>query len=213
MPDDLFFARQVAKAADLNLHEIIIRPNVVQLLPQMVDILDEPIGDGAAINAYLICKSAREHGAKVLLSGMGADEIFGGYRRHYACMLAARYRLLPGYIRQDLIEPLVNLLPVAGRERGYRTFRWAKRFVKFASLNEEEAFHRSYAFFARNDMQQVINRDLSVEINEVLSHHAEVYARGSGHDQVNRMCHTDLNLFLPGLNLAIHRQGVNGGLD
>ena len=202
MPDDLFFARQVAKAADLNLHEIIIRPNVVQLLPQMVDILDEPIGDGAAINAYLICKSAREHGAKVLLSGMGADEIFGGYRRHYACMLAARYRLLPGYIRQDLIEPLVNLLPVAGRERGYRTFRWAKRFVKFASLNEEEAFHRSYAFFARNDMQQVMNRDLSVEINEVLSHHAEVYARGSGHDQVNRMCHTDLNLFLPGLNLA-----------
>jgi asparagine synthase (glutamine-hydrolysing) len=43
-----------------------------------VAILDEPIGDAAAINAYLICKAARGRGIKVLLSGMGADELFGG---------------------------------------------------------------------------------------------------------------------------------------
>src|SRR5262249_9188404 len=69
MPDDLSYARQVAKSADLNLHEILIRPDIAQLLPRMVEILDEPIGDGAAINAYLICGSARELGIKVLLSG------------------------------------------------------------------------------------------------------------------------------------------------
>jgi asparagine synthase (glutamine-hydrolysing) len=202
MPDDLSFARQVAKAADLNLHEIVIRPDIAQLLPRMVDILDEPIGDGAAINAYLICKSARELGIKVLLSGMGADEIFGGYRRHYACMLATRYRLLPSSIREKLIEPLVDLLPVAGRERGYRTFRWAKRFVKFASLSEEEAFHRSYAFFGRSDLQCILDRDLSREVDSVLAHHAAIYAQGPQRDQINRMCHADLRLFLPGLNLA-----------
>jgi asparagine synthase (glutamine-hydrolysing) len=202
MPDDLSFARQVAKAADLNLHEILIRPDIAQLLPRMVDILDEPIGDGAAINAYLICKSARELGIKVLLSGMGADEIFGGYRRHYACMLATRYRLLPSLIRDKLIEPLVDMLPAAGRERGYRTFRWAKRFVKFASLSEEEAFHRSYAFFGRTDLQRVLGRDLSREVDSVLSHHAAIYAQGPQRDQINRMCHADVRLFLPGLNLA-----------
>jgi len=202
MPDDLSYARQIAKSADLNLHEILIKPDLVDMLPRIVEILDEPIGDGAAINAYLICKSARHLGIKVLLSGMGADEIFAGYRRHYACMLAARYRRIPAFIRSGLIEPMVDLLPAASRQKGYRTSRWAKRFVKFASLPEEQAFHRSYALFGRNDLTVMSNRNFSPEIERVFSHHAAIYAQGSRRDQINRMCHADVRLFLSGLNLA-----------
>ena len=58
--------------------------------------LDEPIGDPAAINTLLMCEAARERGVKVMLSGMGADELFGGYRKHLACLLASRYSRLPG---------------------------------------------------------------------------------------------------------------------
>jgi asparagine synthase (glutamine-hydrolysing) len=202
MPDDLSFARQVAKAADLCLHEILVRPDLAQMLPRMVETLDEPIGDGAAINAYLICKSAREKGIKVLLSGMGADEIFAGYRRHFACMAASRYRMIPSFVRRGLIEPVVDLLPAAGRNRGYRTFRWAKRFVKFAGLSEEEAFHRSYAFLGRIELPRVLNRDLSSEVEEVFSRNADIYTQGPKGDQINRMCQADVRLFLPGLNLA-----------
>jgi asparagine synthase (glutamine-hydrolysing) len=136
------------------------------------------------------------------LSGMGADEIFAGYRRHYACMAAARYRMIPPLVRRALIEPAVNSLPAAGRNRGYRTFRWAKRFIKFAGLNEEEAFHRSYAFLGRSDLQHVLSRDLRREVDDVFSRHAEIYAQGPANDPINRMCQADLRLFLPGLNLA-----------
>ena len=202
MPDDLLYARQVAKMADVNLHEIVIRPDLAEMLPRMVQTLDEPIGDGAAINAYLICKGARDLGIKVLLSGMGADEIFAGYRRHYACMLAARYRRLPGFVRGGLIEPLMDVLPAAGRARGYRTLRWAKRFTTFASLPEEQAFLRSYAFLGRDDLSSVLNKDFSREVERVFDHHAEIYAQGPLDDQVNRMCQTDVRLFLSGLNLA-----------
>ena len=66
------------------------------MLPKMVDILDEPIGDPAAINTFLMCQAARERGVKVILSGMGADELFGGYRKHLACLMASRYDRLPG---------------------------------------------------------------------------------------------------------------------
>ncbi len=52
------------------------------MLPRIVDVLDEPIGDPAAINTLLMCEAARERGVKVMLSGMGADELFGGYRKH-----------------------------------------------------------------------------------------------------------------------------------
>jgi asparagine synthase (glutamine-hydrolysing) len=202
MPDDLVHAREVAKLAKVNLHEIVIRPDLAEMLPRMVRTLDEPIGDGAAINAYLICKGATDLGIKVLLSGMGADEIFAGYRRHYACMLAARYRRLPSFVRGGLIEPLTNLLPAAGRDRGYRTLRWAKRFTTFAGLPEEQAFLRSYAFLGRDDLSVVLNDDFSDEIARVFGHHAEIYSQGPSDDQINRMCQADVRLFLSGLNLA-----------
>ena len=96
MPDDAVYARKVAKRFGIDLHEIEISPDIVDLLPRMVDILDEPIGDPGAINTVLMCEAARERGVKVILSGMGADELFGGYRKHLACLMAGRYHRLPG---------------------------------------------------------------------------------------------------------------------
>ena len=90
MPDDAAYARQVASGLGIKLHEIEIAPDVVDMLPRMVDVLDEPIGDAAAINTVLICQAARDAGVKVRLSGMGADELFAGYRKHYAALLAGR---------------------------------------------------------------------------------------------------------------------------
>jgi asparagine synthetase B (glutamine-hydrolysing) len=71
--------------------------------------LDEPIGDPAAINSYLICTAAREAGVKVLLSGMGADELFGGYRKHAANLLASRYQALPSALRRPIPRRLDRL--------------------------------------------------------------------------------------------------------
>ena len=99
MPDDAVYARKVARQFGIDLHEIELSPDIVDLLPRMVDILDEPIGDPAAINTLLMCEAARERGVKVLLSGMGADELFGGYRKQLACLMASRYRRLPGAVR------------------------------------------------------------------------------------------------------------------
>ncbi|MGH3991147.1 MAG: asparagine synthase (glutamine-hydrolyzing), partial [Pseudonocardiaceae bacterium] len=95
MPDDLRYARQVAARFGVDLHEIEIAPNVLDLLPHLTYHLDEPIGDPAAINTFLICSAAREAGVKVMLSGMGADELFAGYRKHLANVLALRYQGLP----------------------------------------------------------------------------------------------------------------------
>jgi len=205
MPDDLFYARKVAAANGVKLHEIEIAPDVVETLPQIVGFLDEPIGDAAAINAYLICKAAREAGVKVLLSGMGADELFGGYRKHLAGLIAARYRRLPAFIRKGLVRPIVDRLPVASKTRGYRSVRFAKRFLSFADMAEEAAFRRSYTHYDVPDFHQLLNPDLYGSVDQLVNEHAEIYseyANGRSADQVNSMCYTDLRHFLPGLNLA-----------
>jgi asparagine synthase (glutamine-hydrolysing) len=102
MPEDEKYAKQVAQQFHFDHHEIEIVPEIIKVLPEIVYTLDEPIGDPAAISTYLISKEARKRGVKVLLSGMGADEILFGYRRQKATLIAQRFRQLPNFIRSPL---------------------------------------------------------------------------------------------------------------
>jgi asparagine synthase (glutamine-hydrolysing) len=201
MPDDAVYARKVASRFGLKLHEIEIDPDVARLLPRVVEALDEPIGDPAAINTILICEAARSAGAKVLLSGMGADELFGGYRKHLACLAAARYQRLPSSVR-SMVRPTVERLPVAVGNRGLRPTRWAKRFLTFAELAEEPAFRRSYTLYDTHGLARLVGPDLSDCVAVIADEHRRVYEDTSLSDHVNRMCLADTRLFLPGLNLA-----------
>ncbi len=202
MPDDAIYARKVAAQYGIALHEIEIAPDVAELLPRMIDILDEPNGDPAAINTVLICEAARAAGVKVLLSGMGADELFGGYRKHLACVTAERYQHLPQALRNRAIRPAVDRLPVAIGERGLRPARWAKRFLTFADLPEEAAFRRSYTLYDAAGLTSLVGPDLAPFVDDVIDEHREVYEDSTLADHVNRMCLADARLFLPGLNLA-----------
>ncbi len=202
MPDDAVYARKMAAHLGIRLHEIEISPDVVDMLTRVVDILDEPIGDPAAINTVLMCQAAREAGVKVVLSGMGADELFGGYRKHLACLLAARYQTVPESIRRRVVAPGVDRLPVAAGGRGLRYTRWAKRFLSFAELPEEAAFRRSYSLYDPDEIVALLDPEMAPVVHEVLDAHRRLYADGQLADHVNRMCLTDTRLFLPGLNLA-----------
>ncbi len=202
MPDDAIYARKVAQQFGIDLHEIEIAPDVVELLPRIVDILDEPIGDPAAINTLLMCDAARDAGVKVLLSGMGADELFGGYRKHLACVMGAQYQRLPGALRNGLVGPAVRRLPVTVNGRGLRYARWAKRFQTFADLPEETAFRRSYTMYDGDQLAGLLSPDLEPYVGKLLAEHSDIYHDTTLDDHVNRMCLADSRMFLPGLNLA-----------
>lgn len=201
MPDDLKYARIVAEKFGVDLHEIEIAPQVLDLLPKMTYHLDEPIGDPAAINTFLICTAAREAGVKVMLSGMGADELFAGYRKHLANTIAVRYQKVPSALRRP-VRSVVDRLPVATANRGYRSVRFAKRFLSFAELPEETAFRRSYTMYDHAELTALLNPDLRATVDDVLTEHADTYHDNELSDFVNRMCLADSRLFLPGLNLA-----------
>ena len=103
VPDDLGYARRLSKELDLDNHERVLKPEIVELLPKLVWHLDEPIADPAAITTYMICSAGSER-LTVILSGMGADEIFAGYPRHLAAQLTRPADLLP----RGLAEPFAR---------------------------------------------------------------------------------------------------------
>jgi asparagine synthase (glutamine-hydrolysing) len=212
MPDDQKYAKIVARHLNADYQEIVLEPNVAELLPKLIYHLDEPIADSASINTYLICKMAKQSGTTVLLSGMGADELFAGYRKHLSVKVASLYRCVPALLRHAVIEPLVNMLPVANEKGGFRLFRWAKRFIKFASLPDFEAFVGSYAYYSEPELRAL----LSPEFQEVaMKSYAESYpirrheevrqallSRQPKLDLVTLMCAIDTKLFLTSLNLT-----------
>ena len=101
------------------------------MLPTLVEHYGEPFASSSAIPTYYVARETRQH-VTVALNGDGGDECFAGYERYAAMRLAERYRRMPALLREQAIEPLVNLLPSSELRRG--RVRDVKRFMRAASL-------------------------------------------------------------------------------
>lgn len=201
MPDDEKYADTVARIYHLDHNVIKISPNILKDFPAMVRTLDEPIGDPAAINSYMICKAAREKGVKVLLSGMGADEIFFGYRRQKATLLAIKFNTLPQFVKSAATK-LVGILPVKVFGKGFKLGRWAKRFLTFAMLPVDQAYMRSYSYYDANELRDLLKDDYESAIEAVNKEHKRIFESKFKDDLVNRICNIDIHMFMLGLNLT-----------
>lgn len=201
MPDDEKYADLLARKFQLDHNVIRITPNILRDLPQMVRTLDEPIGDPAAINTYLICKAARDKGVKVLLSGMGADEFYFGYRRQKATLLAMKYNKLPGFLR-SIVASVVKLMPVKIGNKAFKLGRWAKRFISFTNMPIDETYMRSYSYYHPEDLKQLLAPQYRSAVDQIREEHREIFRSAYQGDTVNQICHTDIQLFMLGLNLT-----------
>jgi asparagine synthase (glutamine-hydrolysing) len=201
MPDDEKFANELANSFDFNHNVIKISPDILHDLPKIVRTLDEPIGDPAAINTYLICNAARKKGVKVLLSGMGADEIFFGYRRQKATLMALRFNKLPGVIKLLIIKT-VDLMPVRVFGHGFRFGRWAKRFIGFSNMPIGQAYMRSYSYYDSQELKELLTPAYWSAIDLINDEHQSIFDSKFHHDPINKICHTDIHMFMLGLNLT-----------
>jgi asparagine synthase (glutamine-hydrolysing) len=108
--EDLPYARRTARALGVQLHEIKLDASrMASDLERMVFQLDEPLADPAALNVLYISQLARQHGVKVLLSGLGGDDLFAGYRRHRALSLERYWSALPAPARSGLRQLTAQL--------------------------------------------------------------------------------------------------------
>ena len=129
---DLPYAQCVAKQLHVDLHVGHVGSEIASGLEWMVQQLDEPLADFAALNAFFIARVAREHGIKVLLSGAGGDDLFTGYRRHRALGLDVIWDNLPVRLRRFAAAIGRNL---PGRPPSVRQ---AAKLLNAAGLNGDE---------------------------------------------------------------------------
>lgn len=140
--DDLPYAKAVAKHLGVSLNVVEAKPDIMKYLSWMIYHLDEPQADPAPLNVSLICKMAREKGIKVLFSGAGGDDVFSGYRRHYAIKLEKYWSWLPQNARR-LLKGTTARLPKSNP----RLRRLSKMFA-YADVSSNERL-LSYFYWIR----------------------------------------------------------------
>jgi asparagine synthase (glutamine-hydrolysing) len=199
--DDPEVPQRLARKLGCEHYEIMVEPDVVGLLPDLTWHMDEPTADPAIITAYLVCREARKN-ATVLLSGVGGDEIFAGYRKHVAHSWAEEYRRVPGFARSTAERALLSLPSMRGtRIKG--SLRLAKKMARSAALNPAEAFIRNGTYL---DVQQ--KTDLYALESPQLAggnpadQHLAAFDKVRTANFLNQMLYLDTKIFMPTLNLT-----------
>ncbi len=160
--------------------------------------LDDPVADPAALATLVICEAARPT-TTVLLSGIGAEELFAGYPRHRAALLGEHYQRIPRWLRAEVVEPLAARLPAGRPGRLLGPSRKARKFVRGASLPFEERYLSFSSYFDGAETAALVPGAAGID---PWDRHRTVLERTRGQHPLRRMTHLDLLTFLPSLNLA-----------
>ena len=195
---DVVHAREVARHLGVELIEVPTDAELIDELPEMLWSLDEPCADFAALQTWLLAGKARDTGIKVLLSGVGGDDLFTGYGRHIAATIYALLRGAPG--ARSLAASVLGLWrPTSVRGRRLH------RLGTLLSMEENEMLYEAMTFssLTAKDRVSLISRDLRDRISSGgrPAAFARSLAATSGMHPVERMLDLELNGFLPDLNL------------
>lgn len=205
-------AREIARYIGTEHTEIVVDPrNVLSILDDVFRSLDEPFGDSSAVASFIVAREARRH-VKVALSGDGADEVFGGYRKYQGELYAGLYHCLPEAWRRLLIAPLVSRLPEGKHAKLLERFRRLKRFVAVAD-RERAARHAGWAEqLTDNELDHLFGARADASTLESIV--AGIQRDNVSSDPVNTLLATDVELVLPGdMLVKVDRTSMANGLE
>jgi asparagine synthase (glutamine-hydrolysing) len=190
--NELPYARQVAKAFNTDHREILVQPDVASLLPQLLWHMDEPVADAAFITTYLVSKFARED-VTVILSGVGGDELFGGYTRYLDQHYRRLYQRIPQFVRRGVIDPIARRLPSDRHSRVLNKLRLAKAFLLADALQFEGRYRTFMEVFTAAD-RNLLMRDKVEEFDDCIM---RAFDGTSARDPLRRLMDVDLATQMP----------------
>lgn len=209
---ELPYARLVSERFGTQHVEEIVTADAAQSLDDLVTFFDEPFADPSAIPTMCVSKLARKH-VKVVLSGDGGDEAFGGYKRYAHDLREAAVRnWMPGILRRSLVRPLARVWPKAD---------WLPRHLRLktaltnVSLDPARAYANSLSLSRQPLRRKLLHPDIRNRLN---GHCPELrIARSFGEhskDPLRGMISSDINVLLPDDFLTkVDRASMSVGLE
>ncbi len=162
--------------------------------------MDQPLADPSCIALYFVSKIASEH-VKVVLSGEGADELFGGYTIYNEINSLRGYQKLPLGLRKFLANIVRPLPKFKGRN-----------FILRGALSVEERFIGNAFMFNKAEKQKIL-KDTSIA-HEPQEYTAKYYDRAKNYDDITKMQYLDINTWMVGdILLKADRMSMANSLE
>jgi len=151
--NELQYSRFVAKRLGTEHQEYIVEPKIADILPKVAWYLDEPLADSSALLNYIIAGAARKD-VTVALTGIGGDELFGGYPRYLGALLSLEYKKLPGFIRTLAAKTLSPFIRegLTSSNTGSRL----KRFLAGGLLDDQSRYISWMRFFNKDQVAALL---------------------------------------------------------
>ena len=179
------FAAELAEAVGIEHHKhLISEEEYWESLPKVQYVLDQPLADPACVALYAVSKLASQH-VKVVLSGEGADELFGGYRIYHEPTSLAGYQKLPRWLRRALAA-IARAIPFDFK---------GKSFVIRGSKTVEERFIGNAYMFSKAEKETLLK---TIPATDPTAHTKPWFARCKNLDDVTRMQYVDINRWMVG---------------
>jgi asparagine synthase (glutamine-hydrolysing) len=193
--DELPFARDVAERFGTDHHELVVRPDAVELLPKIVRHYGEPFADHSAIPSFYLAEMTRRH-VTVALNGDGGDEAFGGYSRYAHAAMMRRLDRVPNSLRRAIAA-------VGGRVGADGELTSVRNRIRRASAQLPLSAERRYALAMSRSGPALAETAYTPEFRDALAGSAaEVIAlpwsESNAVDLVDRMLDVDQQTYLPG---------------
>lgn len=193
--NELPYARQVAAHFHTQHHEEFLEPDITDLALRLLNHLDEPLADFSIFPTYLVSKVASQQ-VKVVLSGDGGDELFGGYDTYVAQHADRYYRHLPALLRQKTLPALFDRVPPQPAKKGL--INKSKRFVEGAALPPVWQHTRWMSFMTDADKAALYHPDLAQQLNgrSGLAFVEPYFQQSAGRDPLAQQQYVDVKTYL-----------------
>ncbi len=202
IPDDVEWSRRVAQLfPSVDYHETLLTPDLTDLLPKLVYHMDAPVID-MAIPSFLISEQSRAT-QKVMLSGMGGDEVFAGYPRQMAMKLAGATDFIPSAVRRPLMKTVDSMLYGGLKGRLTAPLRNAKKFARSAGQDFENRYLGFGTYFSDERKRRLYSKSLrgAMEGFDAYRYHRKYFENCRAAAPLNRLLYVDFKTFMPALNL------------
>jgi asparagine synthase (glutamine-hydrolysing) len=193
--DESKHARRVARhIGSEHYEEKLSVEKAADLISEIGSWLDEPLSDGSLIPTYMLSRFVRRH-VTVALGGDGGDEIFAGYPMYYGHKMARVYDSLPRILKNNVIEPIVNNLPVSTKNLSF-DYK-AKRFVAASKYDTVTRHHTWFGSFSIDEQQLLLSKDvLAKTCGDIYKGAKDLLKICDATNEIEQMQFLDMNFYM-----------------
>lgn len=196
--DETHYAESVAKHfATKHTTFRLSQKDIYDVLLEVLDYIDEPFADSSALPVYVLSKYVRKY-LKVALSGDGADEMLGGYNKHWG-----EYQMRKGGLAASLLKSLLPLWQALPKSRNDKFSNKIRQFLRFAEGSHQPASERYWLWAGFTKDQEIAEllhpnlRNVAIEDFEASKKQILCHLQNNDLEALNEVFYTDMQLVLP----------------